>query len=182
MNTLRLIGITLIALAVAYFTKPAISDAKQIWRGLVVEPENRCAPYKKKDYPHKASVEKKLLTNGKVYLPYTKRTLKSIKQTDIEHIVATNEAHDSGLCKADKAIKKQFANDLRNLTLAGPKVNRHQKSGKDAGDWLPDENKCWFVGRVLEVKNVYNLSVDKKEKKAMEKVLKGCDNFDLELK
>ena len=31
-----------------------------------------------------------------------------------------------------------FATDLRNLTLASPVVNRHRKSGKDAGEWLLD--------------------------------------------
>ena len=42
-------------------------------------------------------------------------------ETDIEHIVATSEAHDSGLCAADRATRKQFAQDLRNLTLAPPR-------------------------------------------------------------
>ena len=52
-------------------------------------------------------------------------------------MVATSEAHDSGLCAADAGTKRRFAWDLLNLTLAAPAVNRHQKSGKDAGEWMP---------------------------------------------
>ena len=91
-------------------------------------------------------------TSARCTGPYTGTCFASTKQTDIEHIVATSEAHDSGLCAADRATRKRFAKDLRNLTLASPRVNRHQKSGKDAGEWLPDRNRCWFAGRVLEVK------------------------------
>ena len=42
--------------------------------------------------------------------------------------------------------------DPRNLTLASPQVNCHQKSGKDAADWVPARNRCWFAARVVEVK------------------------------
>ena len=76
--------------------------------------------------------------------------------------MAASEAHDSGLCAADRATRTRFAQDLRNLTLASPNVNRHQKSGKDAGEWFPDRNRCWFAGRVLEVKQTYGLTVDRR--------------------
>ena len=52
----------------------------------------------------------------------------------------------------------RFATDLRNLTLASPEVNRRQKSGKDAAEWTPDRNKCWFAGRVLEEKRAYQVA------------------------
>ena len=45
------------------------------------------------------------------------------------------------------------------LTLASPEVNRFQKSGKEAGDWLPNKNRCWFAGRVVDVKRAYDLTV-----------------------
>ena len=71
---------------------------------------------------------------GAVYGPYTGTCFESTRQTDIEHIVAASEAHDSGLCAADPATKARFSRDLRNLTLASPQVNRHQKSGRDAAE------------------------------------------------
>ena len=79
---------------------------------------------------------------GAVYGPYTGRGFGSTRDTDIEHLVVTSETHDSGLCRANRATRKRFARDLRSLTLAAPRVNRHHKSGKDAGEWLPDRNRC----------------------------------------
>lgn len=107
---------------------------------------------------------------GAVYGPYTGTCFASKRDTDIEHVVATSEAHDSGLCAADRATKRRFAQDLRNLTMASPRVNRHQKSGKDAGEWLPARNQCWFAGRVLEVKRACRLTVDAREARALERV------------
>ena len=79
-------------------------------------------------------------------------------------MVATSEAHDSALCAANRATQARFARDLRNLTLASPRVNRHKKSGKDAGEWLPARNRCWFAARVVEVNRAYRLTVDRRER------------------
>ena len=38
---------------------------------------------------------------GKFYGPYTGRCFSNPTDTNIEHIVARSEAHDSGLCAAD---------------------------------------------------------------------------------
>ena len=96
-------------------------------------------------------------------------------------MVATSEAHDSGLCVADAATKRRFAGDLLNLTLAVPAVNRHQKSGKDAGEWMPRMNCCWFAGRVVAVKRKYGLSVDVREARVLEGVLSGCASTEMVL-
>lgn len=135
----------------------------ETWRGLVVVPEHRCAPYnKRRDYPYPQSVERDIVRElGAVYGPYTGRCFASTIETDIEHIVAASEAHDSGLCAADAETRRRFARDLRNLTLASPQVNRHEKSGKDAAEWVPVRNRCWFAGRVLAVKRAYGLTVDR---------------------
>ena len=154
----------------------------ETWRGLTVAPEHRCSPYeRKRDYRYPQSVEKDIVRGlGAAYGPYTGTCFNSARQTDIEHIVATSEAHDSGLCAADRATRKRFATDLRNLTLASPRVNRHQKSGKDAGEWVPDRNQCWFAGRVVEVKRAYRLTVDRREAAALERILRGCANTAME--
>ena len=114
-----------------------------------------------------------------VYGTYTGRYYASWRETDIEHMVATSEAHDSGLCPADAATKRRFAGDLLNLTLAVPTVNRRQKSWKDAGGWMPRMNQCWFAGRVVAVKRKYGLSVDAREVRALEGVLSGCRSTEM---
>ena len=86
---------------------------------------------------------------GATYGPYTGTWFDSIRDTDIEHIVARSEAHDSGLCAADPVTKDEFASDLTNLTPASPKVNRHRQSDKDAAKWLPDLNQCWCADRTV---------------------------------
>ena len=158
------------------------SASAETWRGLTVAPEYRCAPYdKRRDYPYPPSVERDIVRElGAVYGPYTGRCFASTTETDIEHIVAASEAHDSGLCAADAVTKARFARDLRNLTLASPEVNRFEKSGKDAGEWLPTRNGCWFAGRVVEVRGAYGLTIDRREAAALERILAGCESTALE--
>ena len=117
--------------------------------------------------------------NGLIYGPYTGTHFEDTRQTDIEHIVARSEAHDSGLCAADAETKKRFASDLLNLTLASPEVNRQQKSGKDAAEWLPDLNHCWFADRVVKVRQEYQLTIDETEADALKIVLSGCSSTEM---
>lgn len=110
----------------------------------MVERENRCSPYdRKRDYRYSPKIEEQIVSDmGAIYGPYTKTYFTSAKQTDIEHIVVASEAHDSGLCFAGREMRLAFARDLRNLTLASAKVNRHIKKGHDASQWVLDHNKC----------------------------------------
>lgn len=158
---------------------------QEMWNGLVVEPENRCSPYdKNKQYPYSQNLEDRIveIMGGMVYGPYTGRYFDTDRETDIEHIVATSEGHDSGLCKASISRRIQFATDQLNLTLASPQVNRCSKLGKcglDAAEWMPERNKCWFANRVVEVKTKYGLSVDQEEANALESVLSECDGIEM---
>ena len=114
---------------------------RQTWRGLVVAPEHRCSPYeRKRDYPYPQSVEREIVRAlGRVYGPYTGRCFASTRDTDIKHVVAISEAHDSGLCAADRATRRRFAQDLQNLTLAShestasTRAARTQASGSPTG-------------------------------------------------
>ena len=149
--------------------------AQTLWRGLVVASEVRCAPYDADAYRYPQSVEARIVAAlGGVYGPYTGRWFASPRDTDIEHIVARSEAHDSGLCAADAASQRRFASDLLNLTLASPAVNRTQKNDKDAAEWLPELNQCWFANRVLAVRRKFGLTIDPREAAALDRVLVGC--------
>ena len=176
---------TAVLIAVAFFLVDHLpaSDtehAQTSWRGLVVAPEQRCAPYDADDYRYPQSVEDRIVAElGGVYAPYTGRWFASDSETDIEHMVARSEAHDSGLCAADSATKRRFATDLLNLTLAGPRVNRYQKVDNDAAEWLPPQNQCWFAARVIAVRERYRLTIDRREADALDKVLAGCASTEL---
>ena len=154
--------------------------AQASWRGLVVASEQRCAPYDADDYRYPQSVEDRIVAQlGGVYGPYTGRWFASDSETDIEHIVARSEAHDSGLCAADAATKRRFATDLLNLTLAGPRVNRYQKVDNDAAEWLPPQNRCWYAARIIAVRRQYGLTVDRREADALDRVLSGCTSTEM---
>ena len=56
------------------------------------------------------------------------------------------------------------------LHLPNPSLNRHQKSGKDLAEWLPELNQCWFVKQVVAVKRKYNLSMDTREAETARRV------------
>ncbi len=105
----------------------------------------------------------------------------SIRQTDIEHIVARSEAHDSGLCAATAQVRKDFAEDLLNLTHAAPFLNRRQKIAKDASEWLPPNNRCWYANTIVEVKRKYGLTVDEEEAAVLSRILRNCPKVEMEL-
>ncbi len=145
------------------------------WRGLLVAPERRCSPYRADEYRYSQSLEDRIVAGlGGVYGPYTGRWFRSTSETDIEHIVARSEAHDSGLCAASGETRRRFAGDLLNLTLAAPSVNRSLKLDRDPAEWLPDRNRCWFAARVIAVRQKYRLTIDRAEAEALDQVLAGC--------
>ena len=151
-----------------------------LWRGITVAPEYRCSPYDADEYRYSPSVEPRIVdAQGGIYGPYTGTWFATIKETDIEHIVARSEAHDSGLCAADPATWSEFASDLLNLTLASPSVNRHQKSDNDVAEWLPDLNQCWYVDRTLQVRREYGLTIDRTEADAADRILAGCQSIEM---
>ncbi len=144
-------------------------------------PEYRCSPYESELYRYSQSVEPRIVNQqrGLIYGPYTGTYFSSIRETDIEHIVARSEAHDSGLCAADSNTRRAFANDLNNLTLASPRVNRHEKVDKDLAQWLPALNRCWYVAQVVKVKDKYNLTMDQAEAAVARRVIASCDSFEM---
>lgn len=146
-----------------------------VWRGLVVAPETRCSPYDRNHYAYPASVEAEIIEGlGGIWSPYTGEQFESARETDIEHLVALSEAHDSGACAWSIELRRTFARDLDNLTLADPDTNRRGKGALDAADWMPPRSRCWFAARVLAVRREWILSVDRREAEALEAVLIHC--------
>ena len=146
----------------------------ETWRGLVVAPECRCTPYDRDDYPYPQSVEPLIAQRDGMTSKYSGTTFGSLRESDIEHVVSLSEAHDSGLCAASAAVRRAFARDLDNLALATPRLNRHQKSGHDAGEWLPPLNRCWYALTIIAVRQEYRLTIDRREAAALERVLADC--------
>ena len=69
------------------------------WRGIKVAPECRCSAYDRDDYSYSQGNEPVIARRlGGMWSPYDGTEFESLRESDIEHIVATSEAHDSGLC------------------------------------------------------------------------------------
>ena len=96
------------------------------------------------------------------------------RAAEIEHLVARKEAHDSGLCHAPDYLKRVFANDPLNLTLATSATNR-AKGARDAAEWAPGRNRCWWAVTSVLVRRKYQLTIDAAERDALEAVLAGAD-------
>ena len=91
---------------------------------------------------------------------------------EIEHLVARKEAHDSGLCHAPRYLKRAFANDALNLTLATSPTNR-TKSSHDGAEWSPSRNRCWWAVVNVLVRRKYSLTIDAAERDALDEVIEG---------
>ena len=112
-------------------------------------PECECSEYERGDYAYPQSVEPRIAEAlGGMWSPYDGTEFDSLRGSQIEHIVALREAHDSGLCAVNRATRSRFASDLLNLTLATPAENR-EKGQDDAAWWVPDHNRCWFAAQVV---------------------------------
>ena len=151
------------------------------WRGIRVAPECRCTPYDRdNDYPYPQSIEARIADRlGGMWSPYDGTRFDSLRESDIEHVIAVSEAHDSGLCAASAAVRRRFASDLDNLTLATPTLNRNEKGARDSAEWLPTHNRCWFAAAIVAVRKEYGLTIDRREAAALDRILAGCDSFEL---
>ena len=50
---------------------------------------------------------------------------------------------------------------------------------KDATEWLPDLNECWYVDRIVQTRLEYGLTIDRAEADAIDTVLDGCTPTDM---
>ena len=163
-------------------TQGCPADA-ETWRGLKVCDERPRDGYARDAFgTGYSSLEDEIIAalpptmkaNGQVYTPYSclafDITANGTAATDIEHIVALAETHDSGI--ADER-RRDIASDLDNLTIADPTVNRSEKSDRDAAEWMPARHGAWFAERVIQVKLEYGLSVDPAERDALDALLAG---------
>lgn len=149
--------------------------------GVRIASENDCSDYRSIDYNHLPKLDVfKSEELGGIFGAYEDSCFDDYSDVDIEHLIAKREAHDSGMCEADIQTKINFANDLENIALSSPSVNRG-KSTKDPADWLPENNQCWYVWQWLYVKRKYNMTIDQAEKNAIEAVLQNCSVNDLVL-
>ena len=114
-----------------------------------------------------------------IFSPYDNRWYDSIRETDIEHITAREQAHVSGLCRAEGTARIAYVHDLQNLTVATPRVNQVDKGARDFAHYRPPHNRCWMAATIVRTKYVWGLSVDALEKSALANQLHLCQSFEM---
>ncbi|HSK38417.1 MAG TPA: DUF1524 domain-containing protein [Arenibaculum sp.] len=110
--------------------------------------------------------------------PYTGREHTDPRDVDIDHVVALQEAHQSGGWAWDRDRRTAFANDLsdpRSLTVSASGVNR-EKGARGPEDWLPPEPalRCRFVADWIAVKARWDLAMDAAEHAAASDLVAAC--------
>ena len=157
------------------------SQPSATWRGLTVAPEARCSEYDPDDYSYPQSVEPRIVAQmgDIIYGPYTGRWFSSTRETDIEHIVARSEAHDSGLCNVAPSTPAEICVRPAEPDSCESTDQPYQKIARDGAEWLPDLNRCWFAGRVVRVRREYGLTINRREADALEAVLSGCSSVEM---
>ncbi|WP_421785860.1 HNH endonuclease family protein [Gardnerella sp. DNF01204] len=121
------------------------------------------------------------VASGLLHDPYTGlninfvRGRKTSALVQIDHVVALENAWQSGAWKWSHAKRLKFGNDMLNLLAVQGAANQ-EKGSASAAYWLPSNKsfRCDYVARQIAVKYKYDLSVTSAEKRSMASILHGC--------
>lgn len=112
---------------------------------------------------------------------YDNKTWTKSFQVQIDHLVPLAEAWDSGAYRWDKATRVRFANDLgekRGLVPTTTSLN-YDKLADDPQWYVPKVNRCKYIASWIAVKARWGLTVDQREKDAIDRVMKKCPSSKL---
>ena len=133
------------------------------------------------DKTYKANTHDCVVASGVLQDPYTGTRIDFVRGQDtstavqIDHVVALQNAWQSGARDWSQQKRFRFGNDLYNLLAVDGPANQ-EKGAASAAYWLPTngEYRCDYVARQIGVKDKYGLSVTTQEKRAMLSVLHSC--------
>ena len=103
---------------------------------------------------------------------------------DVDHMVPLAEAFGSGAWSWSSATREAYANDLYKLSLiAVSAASNRSKSDRDPAEWLPPKKSyvCRYVANWTAVKYRWRLTVDGRERKALNKTFSSCSKAALKL-
>ncbi|PWG66622.1 deoxyribonuclease [Bifidobacterium callitrichidarum] len=121
------------------------------------------------------------VASGTLDDPYTGKTIHFVRgrttsaKVQIDHVVALENAWQSGARDWSTVERRQFGNDQYNLLAVDGPANQ-EKGSASAAYWLPTNGdyRCDYVARQIGVKDKYHLTVTSSEKDAMLAVLHTC--------
>lgn len=120
-----------------------------------------------------------VITAGQLADPYSGEQIdfrkKDASKVQIDHVVALENAWQSGAYKLTQEDREALANDPDNLLA----VNGHDnmaKGSKSADQWMPPNNAyaCTYASKQVQIKSRYALTVTTPEKQALADALATC--------
>ncbi|WP_067702246.1 HNH endonuclease family protein [Nocardia jejuensis] len=121
-----------------------------------------------------------VVLSGTLNDPYTGEHIGFVKAdakaVQIDHVYPLAAAWDLGASTWPLPLRMRFANDLDfNLLAVDGKTNQH-KGDSTPADWLPPAraNHCYYAAKYLTVATHYDLPVTKADRKALERIARGC--------
>ena len=123
-----------------------------------------------------------LVASGVLHDPYTGTTIsfargpKTSDAVQIDHVVALDDAWQTGAATWTTPKREQLATDERHELLAVDGPTNQAKGDADAASWLPPNAgfRCRYVAMQISVKATYGLWVTASEHNAMAQVLATC--------
>ena len=163
-------------------SEPAAGSAAiALLDSLTVEAEYTGSGFVRADFEH----HRRYLCDSTGTDPYTGVSY-DLSSCDVDHIVAAQEAFESGGWEWAITRREAFGNDALNLVAARDCVNR-SKGARDMAEWsgrigsgtceglaTTAQGRCYLAHKAVEVKAAYALSVDQDEKAALAQALAGC--------
>lgn len=120
-----------------------------------------------------------VITAGQLADPYSGEQIdfrkKDASKVQIDHVVALENAWQSGAYKLTQEDREALANDPDNLLA----VNGHDnmaKGSKSADQWMPPNTAyaCTYASKQVQIKSRYALTVTSSEKQALADALATC--------
>ena len=123
-----------------------------------------------------------LVASGVLHDPYTGKTVSFVRgaktsdAVQIDHLVALDDAWQTGAATWTSAKREQLATDEQHELLAVDGPTNQAKGDADAASWLPPNARfrCLYVAAQIAVKATYGLWVTPSEHAAMVRVLATC--------
>jgi hypothetical protein len=118
---------------------------------------------------------------GKWHSYYDDKTWTRSFEVQIDHLVPLAEAWDSGAYRWNLATRVKYANDLGDPRVLVPTTTalNYAKLADDPQWYVPKLSACRYIGSWVAVKLRWNMTVDPREKAAIDRVVKGCPNSTL---
>ena len=115
------------------------------------------------------------VATGKWVDPYSSTVITDPSLVDIDHIVALQDAHESGGWRWIPEDKEKFANDLEQLTVSSRTTNR-SKGSRGPDEWLPplETFRCEYLDIWLAIKTRYGLELSCSEEATINQMKRTC--------